>query len=78
MRTGLLTIFAVAILAALTAGSPHASETSTLNADAAETADSRADAEPEPAAAGTGARAARRRSGGGRRGREPVDNGKHR
>jgi nucleoid-associated protein YgaU len=51
MRTGLLTIFAVAILAALTAGSPHASETSTLNADAAETADSRADAEPEPAAA---------------------------
>jgi nucleoid-associated protein YgaU len=51
MRTGLLTIFAVAILAALTAGSPHASETSTPNADPAETADGRADAEPEPAAA---------------------------
>jgi nucleoid-associated protein YgaU len=51
MKTGLLTIFAVAISAALTAGSPHASETSTLNADAAETADAGADAEPEPAAA---------------------------
>jgi nucleoid-associated protein YgaU len=51
MKTGLLTIFAVAISAALTAGSPHASEPSTLNADAAETADSPADAEPVPAAA---------------------------
>jgi nucleoid-associated protein YgaU len=51
MKTGLLTIFAVAISAALTAGNPHASETSTPNADAAETADSRVDAESEPAAA---------------------------
>ena len=51
MKTGLLTIFAVAISAALTAGSPYASETSTLNADAAETADSQADAEPVPATA---------------------------
>jgi hypothetical protein len=51
MKTGLLTIFAVAILAALTAGSPYASETSTPNADAAETADTRADAAPEPPAA---------------------------
>ena len=51
MKTGLLTIFAVAISAALTAGSPYASETSTLNADAVETADSQADAEPVPAAA---------------------------
>ncbi len=51
MKTGLLTIFAVAILAALTAGSPYASETSTPNADAAETADTRADAAPEPLAA---------------------------
>ena len=49
MRTGLLTIFAVAILAALTAGSPHASETSTLNADAVQAAVSQADAEPVPA-----------------------------
>jgi nucleoid-associated protein YgaU len=51
MKTGLLTIFAVAISAALTAGSPYASKTSTLNADAAEAADSQADAEPVPAAA---------------------------
>jgi len=51
MKTGLLTIFAVAILAALTAGSPYASEPLTPNADAAETADTRADAEPEPPAA---------------------------
>jgi hypothetical protein len=51
MKTGLLTIFAVAISAALTAGNPYASETSPLTADAAETADSQAAAEPEPAAA---------------------------
>jgi nucleoid-associated protein YgaU len=51
MKTGLLTIFAVAISAALTAGSLYASETSTLNADAAATADGQADAEPAPAAA---------------------------
>jgi nucleoid-associated protein YgaU len=51
MKTGLLTIFAVAISAALTAGSLYASETSTLNADAAATADGQADAEPVPAAA---------------------------
>jgi nucleoid-associated protein YgaU len=51
MKTGLLTIFALAISAALTAGSPYASETSTPNADAAETADSRVDAESEPEAA---------------------------
>jgi len=51
MKTGLLTIFAVAISAVLTAGSPYASETSTPNVDAAETADTRVDAESEPAAA---------------------------
>ncbi len=51
MKAGLLTIFAVAISAALTAGSLYASETSTLNADAAATADGQADAEPVPAAA---------------------------
>ena len=51
MKTGLLTIFAVAISAVLTAGSPYASETSTLNADAVQAADSQADAEPVPAAA---------------------------
>jgi len=45
MKTGLLTIFAVAISVTLTA-SPYASEPSTLNADAAETADSRAAADP--------------------------------
>ena len=50
MKTGLLTIFAVAISAALTAGSPYASETSTLNPDAAATANRQADAEPAPAA----------------------------
>jgi len=50
MKTGLLTIFAVAISAVLTVGSPYASETSTPNADAAGTANSQADAEPAPAA----------------------------
>jgi nucleoid-associated protein YgaU len=51
MKTGLLTILAVAISAALTAGSAYASETSPPSADAAQAADSWADAEPEPAAA---------------------------
>jgi nucleoid-associated protein YgaU len=45
MKTGLLSIFAAAIAAALTAGSPSASETSTLNADAAAAANGQADAE---------------------------------
>ena len=49
MKTGLLTIFAVAIAIALTAGSLYASETSTLNAGAAESADSQAGAERVPA-----------------------------
>jgi nucleoid-associated protein YgaU len=51
MKTGLLTIFAVVISAVLTSGSLYASETSTLNTDAAETADSQVDAELAPAAA---------------------------
>jgi nucleoid-associated protein YgaU len=51
MKTGLLTIFAVAISAALTAGSPYASETSIQNADSADTADIQAGADSVPAAA---------------------------
>jgi nucleoid-associated protein YgaU len=50
MKTGLVTIFAVAISAVLTAGSPYASETSTLNTDAVQAADSQADAKSVPAA----------------------------
>lgn len=51
MKTGLLAIFAVMISAALTSGSLYASETSTLDTGAAETADGPVDTEPAPAAA---------------------------
>jgi nucleoid-associated protein YgaU len=50
MKTGLLTIFAVVISAALTSGSLYASETSTQNTEAAEATDSQVDAEPAAAA----------------------------
>ncbi len=57
MKTGLLTIFAVVTSAVLTAGSLYANETSTLEADAAESADIQVDAElaPAPAAESLGA-----------------------
>jgi nucleoid-associated protein YgaU len=51
MKTGLLTIFAVAISAVLTSGSPFASEPSAPDADAAEVAADPADAEFAPVAA---------------------------
>jgi len=51
MKTGLLTIFAVVISAVLTSGSLYASETSTLETDAAESADIQVDAELAPAPA---------------------------
>jgi nucleoid-associated protein YgaU len=51
MKTGLLMIFAVVATAVLTAGSLHASETPTQDAEAAATANSQVDAEPAPAAA---------------------------
>jgi len=50
MRTGLLTIFAVAISAALTAGSPRAGETSAPDPDAVELADAPVEVDPVSAA----------------------------